>query len=197
MKKTILLFLFIIFFLNNADAQINLKLSDSKTFCKKTGTLTFAGESKTGSMSAGFWTAGFLLLLVNPELVIENKKVYFGLTKEISVGKYPYGRLAFEYTYVFRSYSRNQLRFSYNEDFILPSKGDFFAVICSAGVGYFTDTENKGIFPQASIGAILPLPIGIFEGLYLYFKARHTFVKGTGNSNITDFSLGSSFFIYY
>jgi hypothetical protein len=198
MKKITFIIAAIIILTVSIKAQINLKLSDSKTPVKTTyngGSL--AGKSKTASLSPAFWAAGIVLLLINPVLVIENKKVYFALTKEISVGKYPYGRLAFEYSHVFRSYSRNQLRFSYNQDFVLPTKGDFYAVCFSGGVGYFTDTENKGIFPQASIGALLPLPIGIFEVIYMYFKARYTFVKGSGNSNITDFSLGTSFLIYY
>lgn len=151
--------------------------------------------STTGTNT--FLVAGIILALVNPELVIENKKAYFGLTKELSVGKYPYGRLAFEYTHIFRDYSRNHLRFSYNQDFVLSKKGDFFVPIASAGAGYFTDTDHKGYFAQASFGFIMPLPIGIFEGIYIYLKGRHTFVEGSLNSNITDFSLGTSFLIYY
>lgn len=177
-------------------AQLLLNIENQSSYYEpKPGPLKLHNSSAAGSRT--FLVAGIILALVNPELVIENKKAYFGLTKELSVGKYPYGRLAFEYTHIFRDYSRNHLRFSYNQDFVLNTKGQFFVPIASAGAGYFTDTDHKGYFAQASFGFIIPLPIGVFEGLYIYLKGRHTFVEGSLNSNITDISLGTSFLIYY
>jgi len=183
---------------SGAEAQTILKLQDVKYKSEINNYNYFRlSDKKSDAGLPPVIAIAAIMLVINPELVIENRKVYFGLTKELSVGKYPYGRLAFEYTYIFRNFDRNHLRFSYNYDFIIQTKGDFYAPLASTGVGYFTDTEHKGVFVQGSAGIILPLPIGIFQGVYAYFKARHTFVKGTENSDINDFSLGMSFLIYY
>lgn len=195
MKTIIALVCSFLIYSGTLSSQILLKLPDSKLMQNHAGlnSLKFKSSSSEGPI---VFTAIFLAI-INPELVIENKKAYFGLTKELSVGKYPYGRLAFEYTHVFRSYSRNHLRFSYNQDYIFPTHGDFIAFYLSGGVGYFTDTEHSGIFPQVSVGAIVPFPTPLFDGVMVYLKGRHTFVKGTENSNITDFSVGMSFLLFY
>ena len=186
---------FVIVVSTRAQEELNfgskLKLKDKN----ESVTTYFNNSSKSGLPP--FIAVGMILVVINPELVIENRKVYFGLTKELSVGKYPYGRFAFEYTYVFRDYSRNHFRISYNQDYIFKDTKGFILPVLSAGLGYFTDTEHKGYFGQASAGIILPFPIGIVEGIYAYLKGRHTFVQGSGNSNITDFSLGMSLMLYY
>lgn len=198
MKITAFLLLLSFILCNSANAQIRLKLNAPKAGSEFTNlNKIYLLDKSSASGMPGIIIGAIIFAVINPELVIENKKVYFGLTKELSVGKYPYGRLAFEYSYIFRDYSRNHFRFSYNYDFVIQTKGDFFAPLVSTGVGYFTDTEHKGIFVQGSAGIILPLPTRFFDGVYAYFKARHTFVKGTENSNITDFSLGMSILIYY
>lgn len=139
---------------------------------------------------AGIPATWYLAAIVNPMLVIEDKKAFFGLTKEISAGIFPYGRLAFEYSYIFRSYNTSHLRFSYNYDFILAA-GDFVGFIATPGAGYFTDTKNNGWFLQGSVGALL----GPGEPLMFnpYLKYRHTFIKEKTKSNINDISIGVGF----
>jgi hypothetical protein len=124
---------------------------------------------------------------LNPEVLLENKRVWFGLTKEISLGKYPFGRLAFEYTYIFRGEDNNHYRVSYNYDIPIQA-GDFAAAIISIGVGYFTDSKKTGFFPQAGLGIL----IGVTDNLAadLYVKSRHTFMTDRSRSDITDLSLG-------
>lgn len=141
--------------------------------------------SKTGIPAS--W---YLAAIINPMLVIEDKKIFFGLTKEISAGIFPYGRLAFEYSYIFRSYNTSHLRFSYNYDFILAA-GDFVGFIATPGAGFFTDTKNNGWFLQGSVSALL----GPGEPLMFnpYLKYRHTFIKEKTKSNIHDISLGVGF----
>jgi hypothetical protein len=50
---------------------------------------------------AGLLDFYYSSMLINPMLVIEDKKA-FRPHKEVSVGYFPYGRLAFEYSYIFR-----------------------------------------------------------------------------------------------
>ena len=195
MKRIFLTIIVILLLAVTASAQFKLKDSHSPLYnADKVSVNHGAGTSNLGPV---IYTAGIILLLVNPMAVFENKKVYFGLTKEISLGKYPYGRFAFEYSYIFRSERTSQIRLSYNVDYLMET-GNLYAFFLSGGVGYFTDTKNSGVFPQVSFGALLPIPIGnITSGLYPYIRARHTFVKGTDNSNITDISLGIGFLLYY
>jgi hypothetical protein len=197
MKKLVLVFAVLLILSGQTGAQFKLKLNDSNSrFKDSAGTISgLKDRSKTAGLPS-FIVAGIVFFFINPELVIENKKVYFGLTKEVSAGLYPFGRFAFEYTYVFRNFGRNQFRFSYNYDYIIETD-KFFAYMLSAGVGYFTDNQNNGFFPQASVGMVIPLPIGITTGVYPYFRARHTFVKGQENSNITDFSFGIGLLLFY
>lgn len=197
MKTTVLIIAVLFISSGHAEAQFKLKLSDSKgRLNDSAGAVSgLSGKSKKSGAPA-FLIAGIALFFINPEVVIENKKVYFGLTKEVSAGFFPYGRIAFEYSYIFRSFDRNHLRISYNLDYIFESR-DFIAFWLSGGVGYFTDTKNNGIFPQLSIAALIPVSMGGFGAVYPYFKARQTFVKGQENSNITDFSFGMGLLLYY
>jgi hypothetical protein len=135
-----------------------------------------------------------IITLISPVVVFEDKKVFFALTKEISIGKFPYGRLSFEYSYVFRSYNQSHFRFSYNYDIVLESS-DFAAVIASPGAGYFTDTHNKGWFLQGSAGLLLPF--SEFITYHPYFRYRHTFISEKTKSNIHDISLGMAFILYF
>jgi hypothetical protein len=193
--KLITLFV-VIFILNGSvNSQVNLKLKEGKSAPLN---LLKLHERPSKAQLPVFIYAGIAFFLINPEIVIENKKAYFGLTKEISTGYYPYGRIAFEYTHIFRSYSQNHLRLSYNLDYFIPTQF-FVALMFSGGVGYFTDTKHNGIFPQASFGICIPLPIAgtMITAVYPYLRARHTFVKGDENSNITDISLGMGLILWY
>lgn len=180
-------------FCGNTKAQVELKLFEHKN----NEPLLKLPERTSKTGLPAFVYAGLAFFFINPEIVIENKKAYFGLTKEISTGYYPYGRIAFEYTHIFRSYSQNHLRVSYNLDYFIPTQF-FVALMFSGGIGYFTDTKHNGIFPQAAFGICVPLPIAnIITAVYPYIRARHTFVKGAENSNITDFSLGMGLILFY
>lgn len=181
MKRSFLAVFIIMLVYQAVNSQnINLKLKEGK----------FSGLSSGSGAPAYFYVAA----IINPMLVIEDKKVFFGLTKEITFGKFPYGRVAFEYSYIFRNYNTSHLRFSYNYDFILEA-GDFAAFIVTPGAGYFADTKNRGWFLHGSFGVILPL--GNYIGLSPYFRYRHTFIKDVTKSDINDVSLGVSFMLYY
>src|SRR5438132_116519 len=114
--RIIVSFIILIFYFSSADAQIKLKLADKKENQSSFNSLKLPDKAYKGGLPL-FIYAGLGFFLINPEIVIENKKAYFGLTKEISTGYYPFGRIAFEYTHIFRSYSQNHLRLSYNLDY--------------------------------------------------------------------------------
>lgn len=134
-----------------------------------------------------------LLALISPMAVFEDKKVFFALTKEISIGKFPYGRLAFEYSYVFRNYNKSHFRFSYNYDIVLEA-GDFIAILATPGAGYFTDTNNKGWFIHGAAGIVLG---GEPISFYPYLRYRHTFIHDKLKSDINDISLGCSLIFFF
>jgi hypothetical protein len=195
MIKTILAVLFLSVILNcsaksqNTEFRLkepHFKLKESNT-SKIGSTLYKKSDLPTPLLVIG------IIAIISPQVVFEDKKVFFSLTKEVSVGKFPYGRISFEYSYVFRSYNQNHLRLSYNYDIILESS-DFAAVIASPGAGYFTDTHNKGWFLQGSAGLLLPF--SEFVTYYPYIKYRHTFIKDKLKSDINDVSLGMAFILY-
>jgi len=143
-------------------------------------------------------TASSVLMLawpLNPMLVYENKKINFGITKEVSVA-FPLirtakfgtiGRVGLEYSYIFRSERYSHVRSFFNVD-IPVDAGDFVAFTTSIGGGYFTDTKKSGIFPQASFNMLVPFGEGF--GINPYIKLRHTFMFDKTQSDVTDFSLG-------
>lgn len=133
-----------------------------------------------------------VLFPLNPILLIENKKFYAGITKEFSLIFYPLGRLAAEYSLIFRKTDLNQLRFSYNFDIPIET-ADFAAFLLSFGGGYFTDFKKYGFFPQASVSLLVPASDNI--AVNAYFKVRNTFVNKDMGSDIFDvsFGLGSAF----
>ena len=135
-----------------------------------------------------------ILFPLNPIFLIENKRFYAGMTKEFSIGKFPFGRFAAEYSLIFRETRVNHLRLSYNFDIPLEA-GDIAAVILSAGGGYFTDFDKKGYFPQLSFGILLPATEII--AVNLYFKTRYTFMDDKSKSDIFDISLGFSAAYYF
>lgn len=155
--------------------------------------LRFHGPAGTQqSASASFGEIALILFPVNPVLLIENEKFYVGITKEISLGAYPYGRVAAEYSLIFRDTRLNHLRFSYNYDFALEAR-DLGAVLLSVGGGYFTDFSKEGYFPQVSFGLLFP----VFENVAAnpYLKLRHTFMTDANESDISDLSLGFGLYI--
>lgn len=191
MRKNIFAVLIIFLFTNTSlFAQVNtLQLKNETNNSEFTALKPFKLSSKAGPP-----TYFYIAAIINPMLVIEDKKVFFGLTKEVSFGKFPYGRIAFEYSYIFRSYNTSHIRVSYNFDFVFDG-GDFVVFIATPGAGYFTDTKNHGWFLHASVGAILATSDHF--GISPYLRYRHTFIKDKLKSDINDISLGVGFMFYY
>jgi len=155
---------------------------------------------KITNISEGeLWSGVIAFWPLNPMLVYENKKIYFGLTKEVSIGFLHRFKFSLEYSYIFRDANNNHLRSSLN--YIIPlSTSDFAIISTSIGAGYFTDTKKSGIFPQGSIEFIVVPTDNIV--ISFYSRLRHTITVGTFNSsscrsNITDLSLGvATIFIF-
>ncbi len=129
-----------------------------------------------------------LLWPLNPMIVVENSKVYFGLTKEVDIiMPHAKAKLGFEYSYIFRSERNNHFRVF--ADYIIPLQtGNFAAVLVNIGGGYFTDTKKSGLFPQASLSILVPFTDAL--GINIYTKVRETFMLKKEESNIFDFSVG-------
>lgn len=148
---------------------------------------------KKNESSESFLNTMVFLFPFNPIFQLQDKRFYAGITKEISLISYPYGRIAVEYSLIFRETRLNQIRASYNYDFGLES-GDFFALLFSIGGGYFTDFHDVGYFPQASVSLLLPFSENISS--VPYFKIRETFMTN-GNPDIFDVSLGLGLYISF
>lgn len=136
------------------------------------------------------------LLVLTPTLVLQDSRSYFGLSKEFSAGKFPYGRLELDYTYVFRSEKNSMLHISYNID--IPMNFDFkrpSIFMLSPGAGYYTDLTNKSYFVQLAIG--LWAATGFMEGLSIHpnVKFRNVFKNDT-NPSIFSISIGVGFGFY-
>jgi len=168
----------------NAARELKLKDGPSKEFFE----LSLSGTHfKKTDAPTGMFAGLILLTFINPIVVFEDKKIFWGLTKEISKSFYPYGRLSFEYSFLFRTFNKNHFRFSYNYDHVFENRNDWIIFILSPGAGYFTDTENNGAFVQGSYGILFPTPV--FMG-HLYLKYRFTKIFDKNKSDIHDISLG-------
>ncbi|RPI18036.1 MAG: hypothetical protein EHM58_06855 [Ignavibacteriae bacterium] len=156
--------------------------------------LKFKLNQKAGGDGTALLTihAVAIAIIINPVVMYENKKFYFGLTREVSLGFGKHGefRISGEYTYIFRTNLKHHLRASVKYDMMsslsrsewLPSR-DVFTI----GAGYFLDEEGPGIFPEITAGYRLGEPDYI---LYPYIKLRHTFMTKKDKPDNTDFSLG-------
>lgn len=136
--------------------------------------------------------------VINPLLLFENEKIYFGLTKEISLA-FPFfnsgnlgaiGRIGVEYSYIFRNERNHHLRSFLSTEIPIES-GEFTAVTLGIGGGYFTDFKKNGIFPQFSLNLLIPVH-EVFA-VNPYVKLRHTFMLDKTQPNNTDISLGVGF----
>ncbi|MBL8007221.1 MAG: hypothetical protein JNJ56_06790 [Ignavibacteria bacterium] len=148
-------------------------------------------QDKSNNASNDFIETLLIVFPLNPVFQLQDKRFYAGITKEISFGFYPYGRIAAEYSLIFRKTRLNQLRASYNLDLPLES-GDFYAFLLSVGAGYFTDFTDEGFFPQASLNLFLP----VFDEIAvpLYFKIRETFMT-KDKPDIFDISFGFGLYL--
>lgn len=151
-------------------------------------------KKSSAAESISFYKFMIMVFPLNPEFLIENKKFYAGITKEVSLGFFPYGRLSSEYSLIFRETRVNHLRFSYNYDFAIEA-GDFAAFVITAGGGYFTDFNKEGYFPQLSFALLFPLTDNIATNPYIKF--RHTFITDKDESDISDLSFGFGLYISF
>ncbi len=159
---------------------LDLKLNSPK---EKTGTAN-------STLPIAIGVASFLYLF-NPVVLLENDKVGFGFTKEISLGFGYFGqhRISVEYSYIFINSLKSRLFIGYTEDFLLkkikPSNTMQGTSVLALGGGYFTNFERSGNYADVSYGySIRNDKILFFPSL----KLRYTYVyKG---SDILDFSAG-------
>jgi len=135
--------------------------------------------------------------LMNPIILLENKRLYAGITKEFSVGFGKLGehRTAIEYSFIFAGNIAHYVRLSYKYDILLnenikPSHMIQGTTVISLGAGWFTDFKGGGVFPEVSYGYSLRNHKLLF---FPYVKLRHTFMFKKDKSDITDFSFGIIF----
>ena len=194
--KTVTLSL--LFIAINVNSQVNLQQNFSLANLKLKSTAANHKlpelSRKTSTVlpiSIGVLTAIYLL---NPMVEYTDRKVYAGLTKEISVGFGKLGehRTAFEYSMVFGGSIRHYIRLSYKYDILLaegiePSHMLQGTSVVSVGAGYFTDFKGKGIFPELTYGYSIRNHRLLF---YPHVKLRYTYMLTKDKPSITDISFG-------
>ena len=174
---------------NSLNKLVELKLQEKRGL-ELSGYTHNSTHFKKSDAPTGMFAGLIFLTFINPIVVFEDKKVFIGLTKEISKSFYPYGRISFEYSFLFRTFSKNHFRLSYNYDHVFENRSDWLIFALSPGAGFFSDTEKNGAFVQGSGGMFFPTPI--FMG-HLYLKYRFTKVFDKNKSDIHDISLGMGF----
>lgn len=136
------------------------------------------------------------ILLITPTLVLEDGKANFGLSKEISLGKFPYGRAEFDYTYAFRNERTSLIHLSYNLD--IPTNLDFnqsSLFMFSPGAGYYTDFTRKGFYVQAAFGLWASTGFSNSISIHPNIKARKTFMQDN-QPGVFEISIGVGFGFY-
>jgi hypothetical protein len=136
------------------------------------------------------------ILAVTPTLVLEDSKAYFGISKELSAGRFPYGRAELDYTFIFRSERQNALHFSYNFD--IPLNGNFSdpsLFMISPGGGYYTDFTRKGFFAQIAFGLFASTGFSNDISIHPNIKFRKVFMQNN-HPGIIEVSLGVGFGFY-
>jgi len=141
--------------------------------------------------------AASIFYLINPIILYENKKLFAGITKEISIGFGDFGehRLAGEYSLILGGNVKHYIRFSYKYDILLkdnikPSHMFQGTSVLSLGAGYFTDFNGKGIFPEVTYGYSIRNHKLLF---YPHVKIRYTYMFGKDKIDKTDISFGIIF----
>lgn len=160
------------------------------------------GEKEQSEASYTTFALGSSLWPLNPMLVIEDGKAYFGLTKEVSIISAVISskktgfmlRLGGEYSYIFRSERNSHIRAFLTADIPIEA-GDFAAIAVSPGFGYFTDTKKSGLSPELSLGILAPFSDNF--GIHLYLKGRNTFMLKSEEANIFDLSAGLGFYMLF
>lgn len=186
MKKFIILV--IIFILSN-------KVIFSQDFTSLSGIKLNPYKDKTetsnSTLPISIAVAGFLYLF-NPIVLLENDKIAFGMTKEISLGFGDFGqnRFSFEYSYIFVNSLKSRIFAGFKHDILLkkglkPSNMMQGTAAVSLGAGYFTNFTNSGYFGETSYGySIRNDKILIYPSI----KTRFTYVPN--GSDILDVSAG-------
>jgi len=198
MKKYIFASVLFLFFVNISFSQV-LRLKNTNTSLPDDYTKLSLSKDRATNVPNILGTSLFITsLVINPDIIYENKKINFGLTKEVSVlmpfistkGFRALCRPGIEYTYVFRDGRNHHLRGFFNLEIPIET-GDFVIITWGIGGGYFSDFKKSGAFPQTSLDAIIP----VMENFALipYLKLRHTFATDRTQSDITDFSIGMGF----
>jgi hypothetical protein len=190
--KIIINIILLLFTCCNIYSQINPSVNQSISLLNKENATTSTSSFTTVSIGLGT-----ILYLINPIILYENKKIYAGITKELSVGFGKFGehRFAFEYSFVFAGNISHHIRFSYKYDLLLkekiePSHTLQGTGVLSLGAGYFTNFNKQGFFPELTYGySIRNHKILI----YPHIKIRHTFMFRKQDSDITDISFGIIF----
>lgn len=163
---------------------------------KRPDLLISSGNSPVESSSYSPVAVGIaaFLYLVNPILLYEDKKIYAGITKEISVGFGKFGehRFAFEYSFIFTGNITHHTRLSYKYDLLLgkniePSHFLQGMGVISIGAGYFTNFSKQGAFPEMTFGYALRNHKLL---IYPHIKVRHTYMFSKNDSGISDISFG-------
>lgn len=176
----------------NLSLSLNLPVNYQYGF---TGKIKNPSQNSVSStvlpVSIGVLTAVYL---INPIIEYTDRKLYLGLTKEISVGWGKLGehRTAFEYSMIFGGNIRNYIRLSYKYDILLktgiePSHMLQGTSVLSVGAGYFTDFNGKGVFPELTYGYSIRNHKFLF---YPHIKLRHTFMLTKDKPSVTDLSFG-------
>ena len=188
MKIIINILLFLLIYCN-INSQTNPGENQTVSLLNKANITNSANSITNASIGLGAF-----LYFINPIVIYENKSVYAGLTKELSIGFGKFGehRLAFEYSLVFSGNISNQLRLSYKYDLLLKEKIEPSHMLQATGVlsfggGYFANFNKTGVFPELTYGySIRNHKILI----YPHIKIRHTFMFKKQDTDITDFSFG-------
>ncbi len=174
---------------SNIYSQANPTIGQSNSLLNNEATIT--SPSPFTKVSIGI---GTILYLINPILLYEDRKIYAGITKELSVGFGKFGehRAAFEYSFVFTGNVSHHIRFSYKYDLLMkdkiePSHTLQSTSVLSLGGGYFTNFTKHGIFPELTYGYSLRNHKLL---IYPHVKIRHTFMFKKGDGDITDVSFG-------
>ncbi len=147
-------------------------------------------SSRADFTNSFIWSS---VLVISPTLILEDKKAYFGLSKELSIGKFPYGRAELDYTYIFRSKRTSAMHVSYNFD--IPLNGNFpqpSLFMISPGGGYYTDFTRKGLFAQVAIGLWASTGFNDNISIHPNIKFRKVFMKDD-NPGAFEISLGVGF----
>jgi hypothetical protein len=189
MQKIIINIILLLFTCSNSYSQINSSTSQPNLLPDKENTINSAASSSVLYIGA----AAFLYFL-NPILIYENKRIYAGITKELSAGfgKMGQHRLALEYSLIFTGNISHHFRLSYKYDLLFdskiePSNNLQGTSALSIGGGYFTNFDKQGIFPELTLGySLRNHKVLIFP----HIKIRHTFMFKKQDSDITDISFG-------